>query len=307
MIQKILVPLDGSGFGEDTLPYAATLARHAQLDIEVAHVHVPHPPDHLLANTQYQYEGVDLAEYDLADRTEEQAYLAGVVAKLGDTSGREVRAVILDGLVADAIDVYTRSTEPGLILMGTHGRTGFSRAWLGSVADALVRQAPWPVLLVRPSCGGCGDPVAPFNHVLIPLDGSERSERIVAPTMDLVAGSETRVRLLQVVRPSAVFGTQVLPVSAGAVAEARRKAIQYLEGVAEGIADRVSAVGIEVIESTQPAQGILEVAERESVDLVALATHGYRGVRRALLGSVADKVLRGADVPLLLLGPGVQN
>ncbi|HZD03578.1 MAG TPA: universal stress protein, partial [Longimicrobiales bacterium] len=84
------------------------------------------------------------------------------------------------------------------------------------------------------------------------------------------------------------------------------EATRYLEGVAQRFRDAGVEADVEVVDDPQPALAILEVVERGGADLVALATHGYRGIRRAVLGSVADKVLRGVDVPLLLLGPGVQ-
>jgi nucleotide-binding universal stress UspA family protein len=115
------------------------------------------------------------------------------------------------------------------------------------------------------------------------------------------------VRLLQVVAPDTGLGTRVLPVSLAAVEEARRRAGAYLDPVAERFRGRGVPVDTEVLDDSPPALAILEVVEREQAHLVALATHGYRGVRRAVLGSVADKVLRGADVPLLLLGPGVDG
>jgi nucleotide-binding universal stress UspA family protein len=309
MIQQLLVPLDGSGFGEETLPYAAAIARHTDAFVDVAHVHVPHPPDHLLSNTQYQFEGVDLEEYDVRDRSEEEAYLEAAAERIRGACSSEVRSVLLTGMVADAIDGYVRGTGPGIIVMSTHGRTGLSRAWLGSVADALVRHAPWPVLLVRPreaEVESTGTVQDEFGSILVPLDGSCHAERILDPVADLARPMGSSVRLLQVVRPNAVLGTRVMPVSVAAVTEAKRRSREYLGEVARRFEEQGVRVDVEVIDDSQPALTILEVIERESIDLVALATHGHQGVRRAVLGSVADKVLRGVEVPLLLLGPGVE-
>jgi nucleotide-binding universal stress UspA family protein len=309
MIQQLLVPLDGSGFGEETLPYAAAIARHTDAFIDVAHVHVPHPPDHLLSNTQYHFEGVNMEEYDVRDRSEEKAYLESAAARIREAYPCDVRPVLLTGMVADAIDGYARDSGPGIIVMSTHGRTGLSRAWLGSVADALVRHAPWPVLLVRPrevDVGGIGTDRSEFESILVPLDGSRRAEKILDPVMDLAQPMDSSVRLLQVVRPSAVLGTHVLPISLAAVNEAKRRALEYLSDVARRFEEEGVRVDVEVIDDAQPALAILEVVDREGIDLVALATHGHQGLRRAVLGSVADKVLRGVEVPLLLLGPGAE-
>lgn len=311
MFQTLLVPLDGSGFGEDTLPYAVRIARETNAEVAVVHVHVPHPPGYLMADTRSQFERVDVAEYDRRERSREEAYLTSVARRIRE-SGCEARPVVLSGMVAKALDDYTRRTGPGLIVMTTHGRSGLSRAWLGSVADAVVRHVAWPVLLIRPREPGGGEsdegPEGPveMKRILVPLDGSTRSERIVPPVLTLAGALGSAVRLLQVVTPNAVLGTRVFPVPLAAVNEARRRAAAYLEGVAGRFRAEELAVDTEVLDDPQPALAILEVVEREQVHLVAMATHGYRGVKRAVLGSVADKVLRGAEVPLLLLGPGVE-
>jgi nucleotide-binding universal stress UspA family protein len=95
-------------------------------------------------------------------------------------------------------------------------------------------------------------------------------------------------------------------VSTEALANAKRRAEGYLEEMAGRLAKRDLRVETRVAEHPQPARAILGVLAEDDPDLVAMATHGYRGVTRAVLGSVADKVLRGAHTPLLLLGPGVQ-
>lgn len=304
MIQKLLVPLDGSGFGEETLPYAAAIARSCGADVDLAHVHVPHPPDHLLSNTQYQYEGVDMQEYEGRDMADEREYLEGVAHRLEKLLERPVRSVVLDGTVTDAIDGYAKEHGSGVIVMTTHGRTGLSRAWLGSVADTVVRSAPWPVLLVRP-----GQPVEEvcFRRILVPLDGSARAEGILDTLRELAGDTGADLVLLRVIAPNAVMGTRVLPVSRTALAEARQTAGEYLDRVAERLREWDLRVETRVVDDPHPARGILTVIEDERPDLVAMVTRGYRGVTRAVLGSVADKVLRAAERPLLLVGPGVES
>lgn len=304
MNRRVFVPLDGSDFGEGILPFATTVARSLDAEVDVAHVHVAHLPDHLLANTQYQFEGVDMEEYDLRDRSDEKAYLERVSRELSQELDRPVHPVLLSGQLPEAIEAYVQKEGPRLIVMTTHGRTGMSRAWLGSVADALVRHAPCPVLLVRPSREGLVESVR-IRRLLIPLDGSERSEKILAPATELARGGGASVLLLTVVSPNTVLGTRVLPVSMAARAEARRRANGYLDGVAGRLDDELE-IETRVVDHPQAARGILAVMEAEDPDVVAMSTHGYRGMRRAVLGSVADKVIRASDTPLLLVGPGVE-
>ncbi|MGD2068092.1 MAG: universal stress protein [Gemmatimonadota bacterium] len=308
MVRQLLVPLDGSGFGEETLPLVTAIARSSGADVAVAHVHVPHVPDHLISNTQYQYEGVDMSEYDWRDRSEEESYLRSVADRLATDLERSVEPVILEGEITEAIDQFAaRFESPGMIVMATHGRSGFSRAWLGSVADAVVRNAPWPVLLIRPVGDHAFSPEDGLERILVPLDGSARSERILPHAADLASGTGAALELLRVVTPSATIGTRVLPVSEKDLREAHQRSRNYLDDVAGRLRKRDLEVHVRVIEHNQPARAILEVIGEDAPDLVAMATHGYRGVTRVVLGSVADKVLRGGRTPLLLLGPGVDG
>lgn len=307
MLQTLLVPLDGSGFGEESLPWARTLARCSGADVAVAHVHVPHVPDHLLANTQYQYEGVDLKEYDHQDHVEEETYLQGVAERLARELGREVQPVLLEGEVTEAIDRFAGRSGPGMIVMTTHGRSGFDRVVLGSVADAVVRNAPWPVLLIR-SRGkepGAAEDIR-LRRILVPLDGSEGSERILPHAAELARDAGAQLELLRVVVPGSIMGSGMLPVSMAARAEARRSARAYLEEVAERLHPTGLEVSVRVEEHAHSTRGILETMRGERPDLVAMATHGYGMLARAVLGSVADQLLRRSDVPLLLVGPGAE-
>jgi nucleotide-binding universal stress UspA family protein len=297
MIGKLLVPLDGSGFGEETLPYAAAIARYADAAVDVVYVCIP--------ESQEPAFGHDPHDFDDSALAERRAYLASIAEGFEEASGREAHPVLLTGIVADAIEAHVVGADgPGLIVMSTHGRTGLSRAWLGSVADALIRRSPWPIVLVRPREGREGEPerrlCRPFRKIFVPLDGSPRSERALGPALTLASSMGCSVKLFRVV--SSLWRGS--PGQGGEVETARRAATEYLEGVAEGLPP--VDIEVEVVDDPQPALAILEAVDRGRADLVALTTHGRRGVRRMVLGSVADKVLRGSDVPMLVLGPGVE-
>lgn len=306
MIDQVMVPLDGSEFGESVLPTAVAVATAADAGMTLVHVHVAHVPEHLLSNTQYHFEGVDLGEYDRRDRDGETRYLEGVAGRAERSLGRPVETVLLEGSVPDALVEHLRAAGSGLVVMATHGRTGLSRAWLGSVADGLVRHAPWPVLLVRPSSAeGDGAPPDSIDHILLPLDGSACAEGALPTVAALAVATGAELELVQVLQPSGILGTRVLPMSLAALQEARRRAEGYLAEVAERLEERGIECSTRVVEHVHPARGILEEAREGEPAMVAMATHGYGGVSRAVLGSVADKVLRGIDRPLLVVGPGV--
>ncbi len=304
-MQKILVPLDGSGFGEQSVSLAAALSRRAHVPMELIHVHVPHADAHFLGSTAYRWEGADLRTYDREDRESEYDYLKYTAKKLTSNEGSDVRCVMLKGEVPDAIHAYAEANPDGIILMTTHGRTGLSRAWLGSVADTLIRSSPVPVLLLRPSEKGSAEdlPQADFSRILIALDGSKRAEKALGPATDIARAFESTVKLFHVMPPGVRLAAHSGNEGVRNANKVVTGAFDYLEEIASGLREEGFEVAVEVVDSVRPAEAILEVIRRDNIDLVALATRGQEGLQRAMLGSVADKVLRGAEVPMLVVGP----
>src|SRR5262245_9443265 len=171
-MSKIIVPLDGSVFSEQSLPYACQIARRMDATLELVHVHrIP------IAWTRENSQTV-AAQLDSEVRAAEQEYLSRVALSVSSEECVQVSAVLLEGPVATAVKDYASSSPPALIVMTTHGRGGISRAWLGSVADELVRSINIPTLLLRPQQREGSGTTIPFqlDHILIPLDGSETSE-----------------------------------------------------------------------------------------------------------------------------------
>src|SRR5262249_16119135 len=142
MYHSVLVPLDGSRFGEQALPLALSIAQRANISVDLVTVHVPLAG--MFAETAAGFEST------LNPRILEQqrAYLDGVSDRVRAVSTAHVRSVLLDGTVAETIRAHAQTTKADLIVMTTQGRGPLSRFWLGSVADRLVRRSPIPVLLV---------------------------------------------------------------------------------------------------------------------------------------------------------------
>jgi nucleotide-binding universal stress UspA family protein len=308
MLDSLLIPLDGSEFSEHTLPYARAVARASGARVHLAHVHVPHPPEDLLLNPQFQFEGVDMGEYDQEYRSEEKDYLKDVASRFKDQTGVEVVGELLEGDVLESIQSYADRASTDLILMSTHGRTGLSRFWLGSVADDLVRNLTLPILLVPPGedeTEAAADPH--FDHILVPLDGSPWGESILGPALDLGWKAGARFTLLHVVPTSRVVGARTYPVPMGHLEERRARAKEYLSGLAERLSAQNVEVECKVVDHSSPARAILVMADAADVDLIALATHGHRALTRAVLGSVADKVVRASSRPVLVQRPPMEG
>lgn len=304
MLEQLLVTLDGSEFGEHALPFAKAIAERTGASVNISHVHCCEPPTDLLHNTPFQYEGVSMDAYEMKDAEQQRAYLKARESALkAELPDNRICSALLEGYVTEALERHAREIGADLVVMTTHGRTGVSRAWLGSVADSLVRHSSFPLLVIRPMEDGSTFPVPAFSHILVPLDGSPLGEKILEPALDLAKAMDARFTLLHVVSPHVTVGARVSPVPSGRLEERMEKAQAYLEGVVGRLGDEGVEAQSRIESHYAPARAILNLAEEENVDLVALATHGYTGVKRALLGSVADKVLRGAKWPLLLERP----
>jgi nucleotide-binding universal stress UspA family protein len=300
MYHKLLVPLDGSAFGEQALPFALSLARREGIGLDLAYVHVPLAS--VFADTRTGMETP--SDRSLLQR--DRDYLAGVVKRLTETAPGAVTSSVLEGPVAEAIEAHARATGIDLVVMTTHGRGALSRFWLGSVADDLVRRLSVPVLLLRPSEKGPASAVHQgFKHVLIPLDGTARAEQVLEPALQLAGPTSAQFTLLRVVAPIVQTaydpgGFGIAPLALPTLEELRTDAGAYLDGVADGLRQRGVRVETAVAVHLQPAVAIHEAALNCGCDLIALETHGRKGLARFFLGSVADKVVRGATLPVLV-------
>ena len=244
-------------------------------------------------------------------RDASEAYVRTLERQVGVGGSVSVSATILEGNVADALARHANAVAD-LVVMTTHGRGGLTRFWLGSVADGVVREATVPILLLRPSDSPNEADVGRdhrLNDALVPLDGSPEAESVLEPVMDLVGADNASATctLLLVQQPIAAIALSSL--EAAIPPEARPHTddgptVAYLNSVAERLRSRGIRVHTHATVHTSPARAILDQAHESEADLIAMATHGRGGIRRLLIGSVADKVLRGTDRPLLLYRAG---
>ena len=200
---------------------------------------------------------------------------------------------------AQAIKDYARSAGIGLIVMGTHGRGGVAHFLLGSVAEAVVRTAPCPVLTVR--APGLQD-VAAFRRILVPTDFSGPSDAALDCARTLTERFGGSIHLLHVLEERPVeepFGSEVFVSELPEVRAARLREAQ------ERLSHRVSArdremkcVTTEVIFGTT-ARTIVDYAADNGFDLIVMGTHGRTGIAHLLMGSVAERVVRTATCPVI--------
>jgi nucleotide-binding universal stress UspA family protein len=311
MYRKILVPLDGSTFAEHALPLALALARRSRAGIHLATVTTPLAAAYL--------EGVYVGNADLEEEMSEQqrAYQERIMARLRQRIDVPLSGEVKYGEVAASLCELAASGDYDLLVMATHARSPFGRFWMGSVADAMIRHAALPMLLVHPNEEEVNLDVEPdLGRVVVPLDGTELAEQILEPAVAL-AGlmPNAEIVLVRAIRPMMPVDVTPEMLSLGSEAEhvmnqveelqeqLHRDAEMYLKTVAARLEARGLKVKTHVVIEEKPAEAILHEAEDDKAGVIALETHGRGGLARLFHGSVTDKVVRRAHVPILVHRP----
>jgi nucleotide-binding universal stress UspA family protein len=290
MFKKILVPLDGSETAEAILPWAQEIASRSGGQIALMNAVQPVAVwDTTVTLTTMENEEASAVEY-----------LKSVMAKVpGKQTCRVAR-----GEAAEAILEAAAAENADLIAISTHGRSGLARWLFGSTAGKVLETATTPVLFLRPKTGeDKGAPGFVFKKILVPLDGSDLAASILPVIEEFAKSMGASLVIFHGVTPIAAipgFETQA-PAAVNVLDELQRHAQEFVAAaVAEAKEHGVEATGLVLVD--EPVHGILDAAEQAGVDLIAVATHGRGGLGRALLGSVADGVVRrSADVPCLVL------
>lgn len=281
MIERIVVPLDGSITAEAILPQVRRILYRNDSEVILVRAVIPPP----IENAMLVLEG----EIGAA-----KEYVAGQVEKLRN-SGVRVRAVVHVGSPIAVILEVVKEEKATLVALATHGARGLKRLLFGSVAEGVIRKSPVPVLLVRPFWSYEMLPQErteqrPIRNLLLPVDGSELSLQAVPGVMELADLFETRVVLQRVLGPKKPKSDPVKEE-----AEARTQ----LEGTVKSMGQK-GVETIPLLTRGDPAAEILKAAEAQEIDLIAMTTHGRSGLSRAVAGSVTETVLRKAVTPVLV-------
>lgn len=295
MYRNLLVPLDGSTFSEHALALARPIARRAGSRLHLVLIHTP------LALHTSDIAPIRLTEqWEDEHRERERHYLEGQAGELR-AEGLEVDTEVRDGDVARELTAMAESAD--LLVLATHGRGGLGRAWLGSVADSLIRHVEKPVLLVRPDEDDpTPRPALEPRHILAATDGSEASVATLDHAASIARLFDARITLLRVVAFPGGLASPYIPHTAEMDREAVERGDEEARTSLASLAERFADLEVQtrVGHAFQPARGILRAAEEIGCDLVAVGTHRRTALGRAVLGSTADKVVRAASVPVLV-------
>lgn len=299
MATSILVPLDGSRLAEQALSCAITLGRGLSAELVLFRaISIPF-------DVQEALEKADLKPDPFIERLETEAdeYLQAVSHRLPEP-GLSFSHVIRHGLAADAILDFVEQSDVGLIVMASHGYTGINRWTHGSVAERVLQSAGVPVLLMRVKEAPLESmpEVCPWRRILVPLDGSRLAEQVLPAVTPIAKAMGCELTLFQVPNvyaSSAHMGEWYWPLQ-GIFETADKAAQDYLDHLASDL--RNQGLQVSTVTSVGPvAESIVNYAKVMDVDLIAMCTHGRTGLARWALGSVADRVLRAGDKPVLLV------
>ena len=299
MLHTIVVPLDRSSFGEQALEPAHRIAHRLRANLELVHVFDP------TLRSIYASGAPRLdPQLDRDLRAEARAYLEMTAERERQGADVQVTATFLDGPVVKTLADYTAKFDGAFVVMTTHGRGGLARAWLGSVTDGLVRSSLVPVLAIRsgretPPAVAMGE----FGRVLVPLAEAHFGAEVIELTVEFAGTTGAGYILLHVLAPLRILPPEPTIVAVPDPDAETAAAHAFLSELANPLRSRGIPVSIKVVVDSNPARAILEFAEDNGIDLVGMATHGFRGAKRLLVGSVADKVLRSAPAPVLLVHP----
>jgi nucleotide-binding universal stress UspA family protein len=291
MSERIIVPLDGSSTAEIALPYAIELARNLRAEIVLVSVVEPGfgDSDHLytayLQSMAGQVQG-QLGELKAGEKT-------------------EIQSRVLQGRPADEILRLAEEMKVSLIVMASRGRSTHGSWNLGNIAAKVLRASARPVMLIKAGAKAVPSqqPVC-FKRILLPLDGSMAGQQAIPLAKSIAAASDAELVLFQAVEAiQAIYSESYGSATAANIMREeseRRKALamDYLASVEKQLKQaQLRTSKLVVIGS--PADQILDYAEKNGVDLIAMSTHGRSGIGRWVFGSVTDKILHAGGTAVL--------
>lgn len=283
MYESILLPVDGSEYATKIVHHVAELAKWTGATIEVLFV---------ADTTRDSVTVVDGNTVDALEREGET--IVADVAETLESLDVEHGTDVVQGSPASTIVDYAERYDHDLIVLPTHGRTGISRYLLGSVTEKVVRLSDVPVLTARMQSDE--QLTFPYENILIPTDGSPASAAGAKHGLALAATLDATVHILSVVDDTSL-GPDVRSVLSDD--ELERPAVEAVEEVATKADEHKLAYVQTYVEHGSPAEVIREHIETNQVHAVVMGASGRRGVDQALLGSVAEKTVRSAPVPVI--------
>jgi nucleotide-binding universal stress UspA family protein len=294
VIQKILIPLDGSQLAEQVIPYAREIAFATGASLVVM--------------SAVQEVGVWDAGLGVAAIEREETLAAAYLESQAEAlraHGLKAAMRLVRGPAADSILAVAADENADLIAIGTRGRSGLSRWVFGSVSAKVIESAERPVLVIRPPREEASLGKAQIKTVLVPLDGSEVAAGVLPFVANFAKALDASVVAYHAVTPLGAYpGFEAAqPAALGRIVEEAQEEARRMLGE---VVSELESQGVKAslaVTVDLAVEGICRAAADIGADLIAIGTHGRSGLRRALLGSVADGVVRRSTLPCLLMKP----
>jgi nucleotide-binding universal stress UspA family protein len=295
-IRGVLVPLDGSALAEQALSVGASLARRAAAPLHLISVVEPVPET-------VRREFPDLATTETEEETvRRRAYLDRLAEMVRATRPGVVNSSVLSGHPSEAIAAYAARERLDFVVLTTHGRARLARWCLGSVAETLLRRSQAPLLLLHPSEA---PRLGEYRRIVVGLDG-EHDRHVLEAALRLGSTSPGACYVLVAVVESEVPLLTPLakhPHHPGRSGQDRRvaEAEVRLDALAQDLERQGVAVTRNVIGRRSVARALRDIGRSAGADCLVVGTHGLSGVDRAMIGSVAVKLMRQTELPLLVV------
>ncbi len=306
MYKKILVPLDGSILAEAVLPFVERVAQAEKSGVTLITVLEPPVEEMVEPSAQQREEGLVPHLDQVVERMTSygKIYLKRVARRLKE-KGIDVQDDVLLGRPATEIANYANKNGVDLVAMSTHGRGGITRWRYGSVANELLRSLTAPLFLLRSS--GKASEASSYGsasqllRVVVPLDGSKLAEQALAHARELASKLDLEIHLIRAVsQPTpAYMGPDAIDYYYDLDEILTREAAAYMASVAQQLEKEKFRVTVRVFHGF-PAANIVDYAAAIGQSIICITTHGRTGIGRALLGSVADKVLQESESPVVM-------
>jgi nucleotide-binding universal stress UspA family protein len=264
--------------------YAIGLAKKYDAKLHLLHVVSPI----LYSTEQYAFTVSDIID-SMKKQSERRMKKLEMKAR---AAGLTIYTDVRTGEVKREIESAVRATKADILVMGTHGRRGMEKWFLGSVTERMLRRSPIPVLTLR----GSKKARTTTTRILVTTDFSEGTDNALNYALSIARANKARLTLLHVLEETrAVISPQYRKEITEGV---RRELLQRIPADAQGSPDIDTAV-----EAGTPYHIILRLLKKERIDLLVMNTHGKGMLHRALLGSTSERVVRAADCPVMLIPP----
>jgi len=293
----VAVPLDGSTIAEAAVPVAAAIADRTGAVIHLVHVRRMVPAD------DAEVEPAESYVARVARGLTERGYSV-TAALLPEDPPELLKPTPSPGAIARQIVDYAVTQDADVIIMTTHGRSGFSRRWFGSVTDAMLRASSLPVLVVRKRAGKPVD--QGFPRILIATGGDDAGPRIMEAARSITRPFDPQYMVVRILPLAYTVVGEVVPAT---VVYASMTAVDEEDAAGRELAQLARGLESENVQIVTrlhavPARAILELAAEHDVDLVVVGTRARGRIDRILIGSTADKVARGARCSVLVVPAG---